>query len=199
MAAPEQEMASIKHSLRALCVFCGQAGGRNPCYLTAAASLGQQLALTGITLVYGGGHTGMMGTLAETALRNGGHVIGIIPDCLTSMDALSLALTERVVVPSLEVRKRLMMERADAFCILPGGVGTMDEVFEVLTQKQLGLLPKPVLLVNVAGYFEAWHFLADTIIGEEFATDRIRRLYRMVDSVDQVLSTLAEELTIPAR
>ena len=185
--------------VHSLCVFCGHADGQDPRHRDAAAALGQALADAGIELIYGGGHAGMMGSLARAALERGGRVVGIIPECLMTPQVASLDLTERVIVPTFAARKHLMMERAEAFCVLPGGFGTMDEAFEILTRKQLGLLSKPVLFVNVAGHFKAWRLLVETIVGEGFAPSGAHGLYAMVETVEEVLPALARASAARAR
>lgn len=180
---------------RSVCVFCGHATGTDPRHVIVAANVGRLFAARGIELIYGGGHLGMMGALAEAALKAGGRVTGIIPDFLMRMEAAYLEITEMIVVKSMETRKRMMMDRADAFCILPGGFGTMDETFEVITQKQLGLLPKPIVFVNVHGFFASWQVLADGIIGGGFASPETASLYTVVDSEAEVLPAIEAERT----
>jgi uncharacterized protein (TIGR00730 family) len=143
---------------RAVCVFCGSQPGATPNYVRAARDLGAQLARRGLAVVYGGGHVGMMGALADGALAAGGQVIGVIPEHLMRPEVAHQGLTELVVVESMHTRKRTMAERADAFIVLPGGYGTFEEMFEMVTWLQLRLQAKPVGLVNVDGYFD--HLLA---------------------------------------
>lgn len=180
--------------LRTLCVFCGHASGGDPRFMAAAGALGRLLADRGVELVYGGGHVGMMGALAESMLRRGGRVMGVIPDFLMRRERAYLEITELVVVQSMEARKRLMMDRSDAFCILPGGFGTMDEAFEVITQKQLGLLPKPIVLVNVGGCFDGLITMIHAIVGQGFAARETERLYTVVASVDEALAEIDRQL-----
>jgi uncharacterized protein (TIGR00730 family) len=142
-------------ALRSVCVFCGSASGHDPEYLASARETGALLARRGIELVYGGGHIGMMGAVADAALAGGASVIGVIPRALMRPEVAHLGLTELIVVDSMHERKRLMADRSDGFLILPGGYGTMDETFEMVTWQQLGIQHKPTALVNVAGYFDA--------------------------------------------
>jgi uncharacterized protein (TIGR00730 family) len=136
-------------------VFCGSSDGKRRDYGDAAAALGGAIAARGLTLVYGGSNIGMMRRLADAALAEGGRVIGVIPEQLVSWERAHRGLTELHVVSSMHERKALMVELSDAFIAMPGGFGTLDEFFEVLTWAQLGLHHKPVALLNVAGYFDS--------------------------------------------
>jgi uncharacterized protein (TIGR00730 family) len=147
-------MTSDVPVLRSVCVFCGSQPGVRPEYLQAARALGTSLARRGITTVYGGGHVGMMGAVADAALAAGGKVVGVIPEHLMRPEVAHQKLDELVVVDSMHTRKRTMAERSDAFVVLPGGYGTFEEMFEMVTWLQLQLHAKPVGAVNVAGYFD---------------------------------------------
>lgn len=140
--------------LRAICVYCGAASGHDPAFAEAARTLGRALAQAGVSLVYGGGNTGLMGEVARATLAHGGHVIGIIPEFLKSRELMLRGAQEMVVVPDMHTRKALMFERADAFIALPGGIGTLEELFEQLTWAQLEQHAKPVLVANVAGFWD---------------------------------------------
>jgi hypothetical protein len=144
----------MRSALRSVCVFCGSQAGSRPVYVEAARALGVLLAQRGITTVYGGGHVGMMGALADAALAAGGNVVGVIPEHLMRPEVAHQGLTELIVVDSMHTRKRTMAARADAFVALPGGYGTFEELFEMVTWLQLKLHAKPVGIVNVAGYFD---------------------------------------------
>ncbi|HUL63824.1 MAG TPA: TIGR00730 family Rossman fold protein [Burkholderiaceae bacterium] len=144
--------------IRSICVFCGSNSGARPQYADAARALGSLLARQGIGIVYGGGHVGMMGHVADAALAAGGNVVGVIPEHLMRPEVAHQRLDELIVVESMHVRKRTMSERADAFAVLPGGFGTFEEMFEMVTWLQLRLHSKPVGLVNCLGYFD--HLLA---------------------------------------
>jgi uncharacterized protein (TIGR00730 family) len=135
-------------------VFCGSAAGSDPRFVEAARDTGALLARRGLELVYGGGHIGMMGELADAALAAGGRVTGVIPQHLMRPEVAHPGLSELIVVDSMHQRKRLMADRADGFLVLPGGYGTLDETFEMVTWLQLGLQHKPLGLINVAGYFD---------------------------------------------
>ncbi len=185
-------MTSVSSRARALCVFCGSQIGHAPVWRQAARQLGQGLAAAGITLVYGGSHSGLMGQVAETALDGGGRVEGIIPRHLFEVEDPFDQISELTVVDDMHSRKRLMFDKADAFCVLPGGLGTLDETFEILTWKQLGLHDKPILLVNIDGYWTPWLTLIDRIIDQGFAQERIRGLYQVVDGIPALLRHLSD-------
>jgi len=150
--------------MRRVCVFSGSSGGVRPEYRAAAEELGGLLAGRGIGVVYGGAHVGLMGALADAALASGGEVVGVIPAVLVAKEVAHAGLTDLRVVESMHERKALMSDLADAFIALPGGWGTLEEFFEVLTWAQLGLHRKPCGLLNVQGYFDGLlAFLAHTI------------------------------------
>ncbi len=137
-----------------ICVFCGSHSGENPLFRESAALVGRLLAQRGLGIVYGGGRVGLMGALADAALAAGGHVIGIIPEALAAREVAHRTVSELHVVGSMHERKALMAVHADAFLALPGGFGTLEELFEVVTWRQLGFHEKPCGLLNVAGYFD---------------------------------------------
>ena len=137
-----------------LCVFCGSADGTDPRFMEAASSLGAELARRHITLVYGGASVGLMGAIADAALGAGGKVIGVIPDSLKQKEIAHAGLTELHVVPSMHARKTKMADLSDAFIALPGGLGTLEEFFEIATWAQLKFHARPFGLLNVAGYFD---------------------------------------------
>jgi uncharacterized protein (TIGR00730 family) len=170
-----------------LCVYCGSASQVDPRYREAAVRLGGVLAERGITLVYGGGRIGLMGLMADACLQAGGQVIGIIPEFLRSREVGHGAVTELVVVDSMHLRKQAMFDRSDGFVILPGGLGTLDETFEVLTWKQLRLHDKPIVVADIAGYWQPFAALIDHVIGAGFAGPAMRKLFTVVDDVEQIV------------
>lgn len=174
-----------------ICVFCGSSPGADPAYAEAAADLGRLLAGRGLTLVYGGGHVGLMGVLADAALAAGGRVTGVIPEALAAKELAHGGLTELVVVGSMHERKALMSELSDAFIALPGGIGTLEEWFEVWTWSQLGFQPKPCGMLNVAGYYG--HLLAflDHMTAERFLSPPHRSMAIVEDRADRLLDRLA--------
>jgi uncharacterized protein (TIGR00730 family) len=147
--------------LSAVAVYCGSRSGTDPAYTAAAASLGETLAARGIRLVYGGGHVGLMGVLADAVLAAGGEVFGVITRALQAKEVAHLTLTTLAVVDTMHERKALMAGAADAFIMLPGGYGTLDEFFEVVTWTQLGVHAKPCGVLDAAGYFEPLRVLLD--------------------------------------
>ena len=151
-----------------VCVFCASRDGVRDDYLAAADSFGRELAARDMALVYGGGNVGLMGALADGALDAGGHVIGVIPDFLREREVAHTGLSEMVFVDDLFERKALMIERADAFVALPGGIGTFDEILEVIAWRQLRQLRQPIGLLDVAGFFQPWRALWQHVIDEGF-------------------------------
>ena len=137
-----------------LCVYCGSSEGTSPAYAAAAAALGTALGERGVDLVYGGGHVGLMGVVANAAMEAGSQVTGVITEHLMNREVAHEGVTDLIVTPDMAARKREMFERSDAFVALPGGVGTMEELFEVLCWRYLGLHPKPVGLLNVEGFYD---------------------------------------------
>jgi len=184
-------------AIRRVCVYCGSSAGDKPAYGEAAADLGRRLAAAGIGLVYGGGSRGLMGMAAGAALAAGGEVIGIIPDHLRAKEVAHAGLSELLVVATMHERKRLMAERSDAFAILPGGIGTLDETFEIVSWRQLGLHEKPVFVVDVAGYWAPLRALLDQLAAHGFANSPVPRLLRVVPDVTTLMTALAAGETPP--
>ena len=177
--------------IKAVTVFCGAQSGRLPDHLAAAEALGAGLAEAGIRLVYGGGRVGMMGRVADAALAAGGQVTGVIPDFLTRLEVAHSGASEMIVTDSMHTRKRRMFDLADAFITMPGGLGTLDETFEILTWRQLGLHDKPILLCDIAGSARPLVATIEAAIAEGFARPEIRRLYEVVEGVPALLARLA--------
>ncbi|UXY14402.1 TIGR00730 family Rossman fold protein [Chitiniphilus purpureus] len=176
-------------------VFCGARHGGEPIYTVAARTLGAMLAQSGRTLVYGGGRVGLMGELADAALHAGGRVIGVIPHFMVERELAHGGLSELIVVDSMHARKARMVELADAFIAMPGGFGTLDEWFEILTWAQIGLHGKPAGLLNVAGYFDALLAFVRHAAAQGFvAPAEVERLV-LAGSADTLLAALA---AIPA-
>jgi uncharacterized protein (TIGR00730 family) len=177
--------------LNSLCVFCGSNPGAAPAYAEAAARLGRTLAGRGLNLVYGGGRVGLMGVVADAALAAGGRVTGVIPEALATRELAHAALSDLQVVGSMHERKARMSELSDGFIALPGGIGTLEEWFEVWTWSQLGFQPKPCGLLNVAGYYD--HLLAflDHVTAERFLTEAHRGMAVVDDDPERLLDRLA--------
>ena len=180
-------------SPRSVCDYCGSSARVNDVYKEAARRLGAGLARAGIQLVYGGGRVGLMGILADAALAAGGRVLGIIPAHIQALEVDHSGLTELVVVGSMHERKRMMADRSDAFVVLPGGLGTLDEAFEIVTWKQLRLHDKPVLIADIAGYWAPLLALFEHIDGEGFVSGGSHRLFSVVADVDGVLDALGHQ------
>jgi uncharacterized protein (TIGR00730 family) len=177
-------------NIRALCVYCGSSGAVAAAYRAAASELGAGLAAAGIDLVFGGGRVGLMGLLADAALAAGGRVTGVIPVPLCDAEVAHRGVTELVVVTNMHERKRLMAERADAFAVLPGGIGTLDEMFEVLSWRQLKLHEKPIFLVDIGGYWMPLRRLLGHIVEQGFARPGALGSVHAVVSVPALLEAL---------
>ncbi len=154
--------------LVSVCVFCGSSPGIRPAYGAAADALGALMAEAGIRLVYGGGNVGLMGRVADAVMKNGGEAVGVIPRFLMEREVGHSALTEIHVVDSMHERKAMMAKLSDGFAILPGGIGTLEEMFEVWTWRQLGLHPKPCAVLNVEGYYDRMAGFLDHMVTEGF-------------------------------
>ena len=177
-------------SVRSLCVFCGSSFGHDEKWAAAARQLGIGLAKAGITLVYGGSRSGLMGAVAEAALGAGGRVEGVIPKLFLPNEDPFADVSELTVVEDMHTRKKLMFDKSDAFCVLPGGLGTLDETFEILTWKQIKLHDKPVLMLNLDGYWTPWLDLVDKIVAEGFAKPGVTGFYEVIDTVEETLVRL---------
>jgi uncharacterized protein (TIGR00730 family) len=180
------------HTARRICVFCGSSSGSRPCYVAAAASLARHLTAQGIGIVYGGGRTGLMGTLADAAIEAGGEVIGIMPDILVEREVAHQGLADLRVVGSMHERKALMAELSDAFIALPGGFGTFEEFCEVVTWTQLGLHTKPCGLLNIESYYDPLLALFDHAMSEGFLKAIHRRIVISDTCVESLVSRLLE-------
>jgi uncharacterized protein (TIGR00730 family) len=175
-----------------ICVYCGSRPGAAPEFRTLAAEVGQWIGANGGQLVYGGGNAGLMGVVADATLAAGGTVVGVIPQALVERELAKTDCTELYIVENMHERKRLMAERADAFLALPGGIGTMEEFFEVWTWRQLGYHDKPVGLLNAGGYYDALlDFLAATV-KHEFMSDWQMDLVRVGTNVQSLLPALIQ-------
>ncbi len=154
--------------MKSLCVYCGSNAGNDPAYAALARDLGTRLARDGITLVYGGGNVGLMGIVADAVLAGGGEVIGVIPQQLVDWEVAHKGVTRLEVVDSMHTRKARMFELADGFIALPGGFGTLDEMFEMLTWRQLGLGNKPCAFLDVGSFWQPLMAMLDTMVRERF-------------------------------
>jgi uncharacterized protein (TIGR00730 family) len=180
-------------AIRSVCVYCGSSLGESQIYTAQAQILGRALGENGIRLVYGGGRIGLMGVVADAAMAAGGEVVGIIPNHLHDWEVGHTGLTELHVVDSMHTRKRMMVEMSDAFVALPGGLGTLDEFFEVITWRQLKLHDKPVLVVNTEDYWHPLLALIEAVIERGFARRGATGLYTIVEDAAQVVPVLRAE------
>lgn len=178
-------------TLRRVCVFCGSSSGADPAFASAAARFGALLASRGIGLVYGGGSVGLMGVLADAALRAGGHVIGVIPSALALKEVAHDGLPDLRIVATMHERKALMADLADAFVALPGGLGTLDELFETLTWAQLGIHRRPCGLLDVGGYYQPLLAFLDRAVDMRFLRREHRDLLLVDEDPERLLDRLA--------
>lgn len=183
-------------NIGSVCVLCGSREGGDPAYREAAIRFGMAIAERGAQLVYGGGSIGLMGVIADTVLAAGGRVVGVIPDFLTKYEAEHRRLSELIITGSMQDRKRRMFEMADAFVVLPGGLGTLDEAFEILTWKQLHLHDAPMVVLDVGGYWAPLQKLIEAVIDGGFADPEVTGLYTVVDAAERVFPALE---TMPER
>ena len=178
--------------VKSVCIYCGSANGVAETYILSAQAVAAALAWHHLTIVYGGGHVGLMGVVADAGLKAGTRVVGIIPEHIKAKEIQHNGLTELHVVPDMHTRKRMMVEKSDAFVILPGGLGTLDEAFEILTWKKLHLHNKPIILFNHNGYWDIFLALVERSITEGFAAPSDRALFKVVTDVPQMMQVLAE-------
>lgn len=176
--------------LTALCVFCGSRIGEDPAHAREGEKLGQILAERGVRLVYGGGGIGMMAVVANAAIAAGGAVTGIIPEFLRAYEVGTVAGADEIVVQGMHERKAKMFELSDAFVVLPGGLGTLDESIEITTWKQLQQHNKPIIFVNTNGYWDPYFALIDRVIEGGFGHHKVRDLFQVVGSVDEIFAAI---------
>jgi uncharacterized protein (TIGR00730 family) len=177
--------------ISSLCVFCGSRKGDDPAHAAAARALGEEMAKRRIRLIYGGGRIGLMGIVAEAVSTGGGQVTGVIPDFLMHLEVGNTQAGELIITESMHTRKAKMFELSDAMIVMPGGLGTLDEAFEIITWKQLRQHDKPVVLVDINGYWKPFQDLVGSIVAGGFAHPKISELYTVVDNVDAVFPALA--------
>lgn len=185
--------------IESICVYCGSASGKGPHYAEAAERLGTLMAEAGIELVYGGGSVGLMGTVARAVIAGGGRVTGVIPQFLEAKELAERSVTELIVTADMHERKRTMFERADAFVALPGGIGTLEELVEMMTWAQLGRHEKPVLIANIGNFWEPLvdllgHMTEAGFIRKEYAVN-----YLVADRVEDIVPMLAEAAAATSR
>jgi uncharacterized protein (TIGR00730 family) len=178
--------------MKSLAVFCGSSSGNNELYAVHAKMIGRLLAEGGFRLVYGGGNKGLMGTVANAALEKAGEVIGVIPEKLRSWEHAHQGLTQLIVTDDMHTRKRMMYEMCDAAIILPGGFGTMDELFEMLTWNQLAIHDKPIFILNTAGYYTDLFQMMQVMHGNGFLYDPLDKRVRIFDVPDNLINHIKE-------
>ncbi len=184
-------------TIGSLCVYCGSSEGLDGRYHDAAGALGRELASRQIGLVYGGGRVGLMGVLADAVLAGGGQVTGVIPRHLQKIEVGHEDVSELIVVASMHERKQRMAELSDGFAILPGGLGTLDEAFEIITWKQLGLHDKPIVFADIAGYWHPLKALVESVVAGGFARPAAAQLFDFVTRIEDILPAL--EAAPPSR
>ena len=185
---------------RSICVFCGSSMGTNQAYAEAARRVGSAIAANRLGLVYGGGQVGLMGVVADATLAAGGRVLGVIPDPLATKEIAHHGLSELIVVPGMHERKAKMAERAAGFLTLPGGVGTLEEFFEILTWSVLGLHRKPIGILNVEGYYDPLLAFLDDSVARGFFRPEHRRLIVVSDDPESLVADLLDrEVPRPPR
>ena len=175
---------------KAICVFCGSSTGNRLDHAVAATQLGAAIARRGLDLVYGAGHVGLMGILADAALAGGGRVIGVIPQSLVARELAHAGLTELHVVHTMHERKALMADKSDAFIALPGGFGTADELFEILTWAQLGIHHKPVGILNVGGFFNSLLAWMDNCVNSGLLRSAHRAMLVVAQTANELLDAI---------
>jgi len=179
-------------NIETVTVYCGSRSGSSKAYKNAAKELGRQMAERGIHLVFGGGRIGLMGDVADQVLANGGTVTGIIPHFLHELEVAHQGVTELIVVESMHERKHLMFSKSDAFVILPGGLGTLEECLEILTWKQLQLHRSPIVILDVEGYWKTLRILFQDIVEGGFAHPKALDLFSIVSNVEAVFDSFED-------
>ena len=182
--------------MRNICVYCGSSSGKSPEFATEAIALGRSLATQNLGLVYGGGRIGLMGLVADSVLDNGGQVHGIIPEHLVKAETAHRGLTSLEMVATMHERKARMEELAVGFIVLPGGFGTFDEVFEILTWNQLGLISKPVVFLDGTGYYAPLFAAFDHMIAAGFVKENYRALLNRATSVEEAVRIASSPATV---
>jgi uncharacterized protein (TIGR00730 family) len=181
-----------------ICVFCGSSFGNDPAYSEAAKAIGAGIARMGFSLVFGGGGLGLMGDVARAVLDGGQEIQGIMPAFLQALEPGVSPQEKLIVTPHMQERKALMLQMSDAFIVLPGGLGTFDEFFEVVTEAQLGVHKKPIIVVNVKGYFDPLDAMLHATVEKGFAKEAIFKVYYLADGAEAALEILEGALNAPS-
>ena len=178
------------NNISSICVFCGAHDNLADKYIKLSEKCGEMIASKGIRLIYGGGDSGLMGVICHSAHRHGAMVTGVYPKFLHDREPISKDLDEIYIVDTMYERKKIMVSKADAFLILPGGIGTLDEVFEVITLKNLGVIDKPIIFINLDGYWDGFDALMKNIVDNNFASKSVYDNYYMVTSLAEAFEKL---------
>ena len=173
--------------MKSLCVYCGSKKGENPAFAQTAEELGAAMAQQSVELIYGGGKVGIMGVIADAVLKAGGHVQGVIPESLLQREVGHTGIQHLHVTEDMHTRKALLEQLSDAFLVLPGGFGTLDELFEIVTWRQLGFHSKPIMIFNVEGYFDPLIAFINNSIQNKFVVEENRDLIKVIHSIDEAL------------
>ena len=187
----QKNLGASDIKVKTVCVYCGSSAKAAEIYRKTATRMGEVLTENNLKLVYGGGKSGLMGLVAEGVLSTGGEVFGVIPHHIANREISHTGLTELHVVDTMHERKQMMVDLADAFVILPGGLGTLDEFFEIMTWRQLALHDKPIIVVNIEGYWSPLLVLVDRLVDQGFARESDRQMLQVVDTVEEVIDALA--------
>ena len=182
----------MSKSIRNVCVYCASSQQAHPEFYTTAADLGEQLARAGIRITYGGGAVGLMGALADAALRRGGEVVGVLPSFMDELGWGHAGLTELHVVADMHTRKRRMIEDSDAVIAMPGGCGTLEELSEAITWKRLGLYHRPILLLNTRDFYRGLLDLLQHMVNEKFMQPEHLAMWTSIDRPDQAIAAIGE-------
>ena len=189
----------IKSKLNSVSVFCGSSDGKNEIFREASMVLGKRLAENNIRLVYGGGSLGLMGILSNSVYSSGGSVLGVIPKKLLLVEEINNKLDEVIITNDMHSRKMTMYKNSQAFICLPGGVGTLEEILEVITWSQLDISRKPILILNIGGYWDKFNDLMNHLISEGFAKPELLELFSVHTQVNSLISTLLNSLRIDSK
>jgi len=176
--------------INSICIFCGSSFGTNPVFKTTAEHIGKTFAGKNITLVYGGGNVGLMGVVSNSVMQNGGKVIGVIPNFMTEKELADYGVTELLMVETMHERKKKMSDIADAFIAIAGGIGTLDELFEIFTWRQLNLHNKPIGLLNTEGYYDSMLAFLNTMVTNGFLKQETLDLLIVRDNIEDLIDAL---------
>lgn len=180
----------LEMTVKSVCVFCGARNTIHPEYIELAKRCGQLLAEKNLTVVYGGSNSGMMYAMAQTAYRANAKVVGVYPKILNEKEPISSEVTETLIVDNMHVRKEIMINYSDAFFVLPGGIGTLDEFFEVLTLAMIGAMKKPIIVINHNNYWNSLKDLIENVVNQEFASAGLYDLFYFVNTIEEAFKKI---------